>query len=62
MVIPSPSTAFGVYRGIKACAQLRYGDDSLKGKRVAGAGRGSRGLPPVQGFGGRGRPPDRNRH
>src|SRR5216110_989546 len=37
---PSPVTAFGVYRGIKACAHHRYGDDSLRGKRVAIQGCG----------------------
>ena len=37
---PSPVTAFGVYRGIKACAKHRYGDDSLKGKTVAIQGCG----------------------
>src|SRR6185437_5055589 len=37
---PSPVTAFGVYRGIKACAMYRYGDDSLKGKTVAIQGCG----------------------
>ncbi len=37
---PSPSTAFGVYRGIKACARLRYGDDSLEGKQVVVQGVG----------------------
>jgi leucine dehydrogenase len=37
---PSPVTAFGVYRGIKACARHRYGDDSLKGKTVAIQGCG----------------------
>ena len=37
---PSPSTAFGVYRGIKACARLRYGDDCLEGKRVVVQGVG----------------------
>jgi leucine dehydrogenase len=31
---PSLITAFGVYRGIKVCAQFRYGDDSLEGKHV----------------------------
>jgi hypothetical protein len=30
------STAYGVYRGIKACAKERYGSDSLKGMTVAG--------------------------
>jgi leucine dehydrogenase len=33
-------TAFGVYRGIKACAMYRYEDDSLKGKTVAIQGCG----------------------
>jgi leucine dehydrogenase len=37
---PSPVTAFGVYRGIKACAHHRYGDDSLRGKKVAIQGCG----------------------
>ena len=59
---PSPSTAFGVYRGIKACAQLRYGDDSLKGKRVAVQGVGHVGYHLCNDLAGEGRPPDRNRH
>ena len=37
---PSPVTAFGVYRGIKACAKHHYGDDGLKGKTVAIQGCG----------------------
>ena len=37
---PSPVTAFGVYRGIKACARHRYGDDALKGKTIAIQGCG----------------------
>ncbi|MDH5589447.1 MAG: leucine dehydrogenase [Gemmatimonadota bacterium] len=37
---PSPVTAFGVYRGIKACASFRYGSDSLEGKTVAVQGLG----------------------
>src|SRR5216117_2555134 len=37
---PSPVTAFGVYRGIKACARHHYGDDALKGKTVAIQGCG----------------------
>src|SRR5216117_3935768 len=37
---PSPVTAFGVYRGIKACAKHHYGDDALKGKTVAIQGCG----------------------
>ncbi|HEX9282812.1 MAG TPA: Glu/Leu/Phe/Val dehydrogenase [Gemmatimonadales bacterium] len=38
---PSPVTAYGVYRGMKACATYRYGSDSLAGKRVALQGCGS---------------------
>ncbi len=37
---PSPVTAFGVYRGMKACAAIVYGDDSLGGKHVAVQGLG----------------------
>ncbi len=37
---PSPVTAFGVYRGIKACAFHRYGDASLAGKRISVQGLG----------------------
>lgn len=37
---PSPVTAFGVYRGMKACARHRWGDDSLSGKTVAVQGVG----------------------
>jgi len=37
---PSPVTAFGVYRGIKACARVRYGSDDLSGKVVAVQGCG----------------------
>jgi leucine dehydrogenase len=37
---PSPVTAYGVYRGIKACAAFRYGSDSLEGKHVAVQGVG----------------------
>ena len=37
---PSPVTAYGVYRGIKACAAVKYGDDSLEGKHVAVQGVG----------------------
>ena len=37
---PSPVTAFGVYRGIKACAKFHYGDDSLAGRTVAVQGVG----------------------
>jgi leucine dehydrogenase len=37
---PSPVTAYGVYRGIKACARKRYGSDALNGKVVAIQGVG----------------------
>jgi leucine dehydrogenase len=37
---PSPVTAYGVYRGIKACAKVEYGDDSLAGRHVAVQGLG----------------------
>jgi len=37
---PSPVTAYGTYRGMKACALERYGDDSLKGKTVTVQGVG----------------------
>jgi leucine dehydrogenase len=37
---PSPVTAYGVYRGIKACAKHRWGADSLSGKTVAVQGCG----------------------
>src|SRR5256712_4544794 len=38
---PSPVTAYGVYRGIKACAHYRSGSDGLAGKSVALQGCGS---------------------
>ncbi|MFQ5890650.1 MAG: Glu/Leu/Phe/Val dehydrogenase [Gemmatimonadota bacterium] len=37
---PSPVTAFGVYRGIKACALKRYGSDDLRRKAIAVQGAG----------------------
>jgi leucine dehydrogenase len=37
---PSPVTAYGVYRGIKACAQERYGSDDLGALTVAVQGLG----------------------
>jgi leucine dehydrogenase len=37
---PSPVTAYGVYRGMKACALERWGDDSLGGRRIAVQGAG----------------------
>jgi leucine dehydrogenase len=38
---PSPVTAYGVYRGMKAAAKVAYGEDSLKGKVVAVQGVGN---------------------
>ena len=37
---PSPVTAHGVYRGMKAAAKWKFGDDSLAGKTVAVQGAG----------------------
>jgi leucine dehydrogenase len=37
---PSPVTAYGAYRGIKACARERYGEDSLSALTVAVQGLG----------------------
>lgn len=37
---PSPVTAYGVYVGMKACANERWGSDSLKGKKIAVQGAG----------------------
>lgn len=37
---PSPVTAYGVYRGIKACAKEKYGADSVSGMTVAVQGTG----------------------
>ncbi|MEZ4423226.1 MAG: amino acid dehydrogenase [Gemmatimonadota bacterium] len=37
---PSPVTAYGVYRGIKACAHERYGSDDLSEKHVSVQGLG----------------------
>ncbi len=38
---PSPVTAYGVYKGMKAAAKAAYGDDSLEGKTVAVQGIGN---------------------
>ena len=38
---PSPVTAFGTYRGIKAAAHFRYGSDSLEGRTIAVQGVGN---------------------
>lgn len=37
---PSPVTAYGVYMGMKACAKMQFGTDSLNGKTVAVQGVG----------------------
>lgn len=37
---PSPVTAYGVYMGMKASAQVKWGNDSLEGKKVAVQGVG----------------------
>jgi leucine dehydrogenase len=37
---PSPVTAYGTYRGIKACAREKHGSDSLSGMTVAVQGTG----------------------
>ena len=37
---PSPVTAYGVYMGMKAAAKYKWGDDSLKGKKIAVQGIG----------------------
>jgi leucine dehydrogenase len=37
---PSPVTAYGTYRGIKACAREKYGSDSLNGMTIAVQGTG----------------------
>lgn len=38
---PSPVTAYGVYKGIKACAQRRYGSEDLKGLKASVQGLGA---------------------
>jgi leucine dehydrogenase len=37
---PSPVTAYGTYMGMKACAKVRYGNDSLQGKKILVQGVG----------------------
>lgn len=37
---PSPVTAYGVYRGVKACAAIRWDDDGLAGRHVVVQGLG----------------------
>lgn len=41
---PSPVTAFGVYQGIRAAAQFRWGNPSLKGKTIIIQGLGHVGV------------------
>ncbi|KAA9004693.1 Glu/Leu/Phe/Val dehydrogenase [Paenibacillus spiritus] len=38
---PSPATAYGVYRGMKAAAGEAFGSDSLKGRTIAVQGAGN---------------------
>jgi len=38
---PSPVTAYGVYKGMKAAVKEAYGDESLEGKTVAIQGMGN---------------------
>ena len=38
---PSPFTAYGTYVGIKACANVRYGNDALTGKKIVIQGAGN---------------------
>lgn len=37
---PSPVTAYGVYIGMKACANNKWGNDSLRGRKIAVQGAG----------------------
>jgi len=37
---PSPVTAYGVYVGMKACAKEKWGNDSLRGRKIAVQGAG----------------------
>jgi leucine dehydrogenase len=37
---PSPVTAYGVYIGMKACANEKWGNDSLRGRKIAVQGAG----------------------
>lgn len=38
---PAPVTAYGVYIGMKACAKEKWGNDSLRGRKVAVQGAGN---------------------
>lgn len=41
---PSPSTARGVYIGLKACCKEKFGTDDLKGKKIVVEGLGNVGI------------------
>ncbi len=41
---PSPKTAYGVYMGMKACAKICYGNNSLESKRIVVQGAGHVGI------------------
>lgn len=41
---PAPVTAYGVYRGMKACGEVVYGSGSLRGRQVAVQGVGNVGF------------------
>ncbi|HHV78100.1 MAG TPA: Glu/Leu/Phe/Val dehydrogenase [Firmicutes bacterium] len=41
---PSPVTAFGVYRGIKACAKWKFGNERLRGRTIVVQGLGHVGM------------------
>jgi leucine dehydrogenase len=47
---PSPMTAFGVYRGMKACCQARFGSDTLTGRISARPPEAQAPSTPVQGL------------
>ena len=51
---PSPVTAHGVYMGMKACAKIQFGSDSLNGKKIAVQGVGHVGEYLVQALTGEG--------
>lgn len=38
---PAPVTAYGVYTGMKACAKEKWGNDSLRGRKIAVQGAGA---------------------
>ncbi len=51
---PSPVTAHGVYMGMKACAKIQFGSDSLNGKKIGVQGVGHVGEYLVQSLTGEG--------